>query len=60
MQRDRSEEAHVRARMAAQIDPASARARADYVIENDGDLAHLRERTRSVYDALAQAAADAS
>jgi hypothetical protein len=23
------------------------------VIENDGDLAHLRERTRAVYDALA-------
>jgi dephospho-CoA kinase len=52
MQRDRMSEAQVRARMASQIDPVQARARATYVIENDGDLSHLRERTRSVYDAL--------
>jgi len=52
VERDQTDEAHVRARMSTQIDPEEARARADYVIENDGDLAHLRERTRAVYDAL--------
>jgi dephospho-CoA kinase len=52
VQRDHTDEAHVRARMAAQIDPQEARTRADYVIENDGNLQHLRERTRAVYDAL--------
>jgi dephospho-CoA kinase len=51
-QRDRVDEAHVRARMSAQIDPEAARARADFVIENDGNLAHLRERTRVLYDRL--------
>ncbi|HTX58767.1 MAG TPA: dephospho-CoA kinase, partial [Verrucomicrobiae bacterium] len=50
--RDRSDEAHVRARIAAQISPASARGRADFTIENDGGLAQLRERTRAVYEAL--------
>ncbi len=50
--RDGLDEAHVRARIAAQIDPALARAKADYVVENDGDVAHLRERTRAVYDEL--------
>lgn len=43
---------HVRARMVTQIDPNDARARADYVIDNDGDVPHLREQTRAVYDAL--------
>jgi dephospho-CoA kinase len=38
--------------MAAQIAPDEARARATYVIENDGDLSHLRERTRAVFDRL--------
>jgi dephospho-CoA kinase len=52
VQRDGIDADHVRARMAMQIDPKDARARADYVIENDGDVAHLRERTRAVYDAL--------
>jgi dephospho-CoA kinase len=42
----------VERRMAAQIDPADARARADYAIENDGDLTLLRERSRGVFDAL--------
>jgi dephospho-CoA kinase len=51
-QRDGTDADHVRARMAMQIDPKDARARADYVIENDGDVAHLREQTRAVYDAL--------
>jgi dephospho-CoA kinase len=51
-QRDRVDEAHVRARMAAQIDPETARSLADFVIENDADLARLQTRTRQVYDAL--------
>ncbi|MGB6986099.1 MAG: dephospho-CoA kinase [Candidatus Aquilonibacter sp.] len=50
--RDGTDADHVRARMAMQMDPKDARARADYVIENDGDVAHLREQTRAVYDAL--------
>jgi dephospho-CoA kinase len=52
MARDGSDEAHVRARMAAQIDPQLARERADYVIENDGNFDRLREQTRVVYEAL--------
>jgi dephospho-CoA kinase len=44
----------VERRMAAQIDPLLARARADYIIENDGDLEQLRERSRAVYDALVE------
>ncbi len=50
--RDATERAAVERRMAAQIDPALARARADYVVENDGDLDELRERSRRVYQAL--------
>jgi dephospho-CoA kinase len=52
VQRDRLSEEQVRSRMASQIDPEQARVRATYVIENDGDLSHLRERTRAVYEAL--------
>lgn len=55
MQRDRIDEMHVRARMNAQIDPDAARARADYVIENDGNLAHLRARVTPVYEELVSA-----
>lgn len=51
--RDGIDEARVRARMAAQIDPDEARRRADYVIENDGKYDRLRERTSEVYRALA-------
>ena len=51
--RDGIDEARVRARMAAQIDPAEARRRADYVVENDGNFDRLRERTSEVYRALA-------
>jgi dephospho-CoA kinase len=50
VERDRSDEGRVRARMDAQVDPDVARRRADFVIENDGDLKHLRERTCVVYD----------
>jgi dephospho-CoA kinase len=52
VERDRLDEARVRARMAAQVEPGEARSRADYVIENDGDLEHLQERSEAVYRAL--------
>jgi dephospho-CoA kinase len=50
--RDRLDEARVRARMNAQISPEAARLRADYVVENDGDLADLRKRAWAVYEEL--------
>ena len=50
--RDGVDEASVRARMAAQISPDEARRRADYTIENDGDLSHLRAAVRAVYENL--------
>lgn len=46
--------AEIEARMDAQIDPESARARADFTIENDADLATLEERARDVFDALVE------
>jgi dephospho-CoA kinase len=52
VERDGTDEARVRARMAAQVEPERARERADFVIENDGDFQQLRERTRRVYDSL--------
>ncbi|HEY9180111.1 MAG TPA: dephospho-CoA kinase, partial [Candidatus Baltobacteraceae bacterium] len=52
MQRDGLSEEQVRSRISSQIDPGQARTLADYVIENDGDLTHLRERTRAVYEAV--------
>ena len=52
--RDKIDVGKVRARMAAQIDPLEARARADAVIENDGDISHLRARTREVFEQLAR------
>jgi dephospho-CoA kinase len=52
VERDRSDEGRVRARVDAQVDPDVARRRADFVIENNGDLEELRERTRAVYEAL--------
>jgi dephospho-CoA kinase len=54
VERDRIDEARVRARMATQISPELARERADFVIENDGNLEHLRERTGAVYAALGE------
>lgn len=50
--RDAVERDAVERRMAAQIDPALARARADYVVENDGDLDALRERSVHLHEAL--------
>lgn len=49
-------EEEARRRIAAQIDPASARNLADYVIENDGTLHALRARTGEVYEALLERA----
>ena len=56
LERDRWSEEQIRARMSAQIDPNDARARATYVIENDGDLTHLRERTTAVFERLRSSA----
>ena len=50
--RDKLIEDQIRARMGSQIDPEAARSKATYVIENDGNFAQLKERTRAVYDAL--------
>jgi dephospho-CoA kinase len=55
MQRDGVDEASVVQRMRAQIDPAEARRRATYVIENDADPATLRKRANAVYDLLLSA-----
>lgn len=52
--RDRLTEEQIRARMASQIDPEAARSRATFVIENDGNFAQLKARTRAVYDALSR------
>ncbi len=53
MARDGLDEAHVLARIAAQILPDEARARADFTIDNDADEAALRDRSEAVYRALA-------
>ena len=53
MRRDSIDRESVLQRMRAQIDPAEARRRATYVIENDADLATLHDRASAVYDALA-------
>ena len=56
LERDRWNEDQIRARMRAQIDPNEARRRATYVIENDGDLDHLRDRTEAVFKRLQSSA----
>ncbi len=50
--RDGTSEESVRARMHAQIDPEEARQRSTYVIENDSDLARLRELVGALYASL--------
>lgn len=52
VERDKLDEARVRARMAAQIEPERARRGADFIIENDGNLEHLRARAAAVYEGL--------
>lgn len=54
VERDRIDQARVRARMAAQLDPDTARRRADFIIENDGDLDRLRSRTNAVFEILSK------
>jgi dephospho-CoA kinase len=54
VERDRTDEGRVRARVAAQVDPDLARERADFVIENDGNLDHLREQTIAVFNILSK------
>lgn len=44
-------------RIDVQIDQDEARELADYVIDNDGDLPHLREQIERVYAALSQGVA---
>ena len=55
VERDRLDETRVRARMAAQIEPERAREAADFIIENDGNLKNLSERSRAIYVALTTA-----
>ncbi|HEY3676676.1 MAG TPA: dephospho-CoA kinase [Candidatus Tumulicola sp.] len=50
--RDGLSEDAIRARMAAQILPADAAERADYVVRNDASVGELRARSRAVYDAI--------
>jgi dephospho-CoA kinase len=52
VERDGANAEGVLARMRAQIDPAIARQRTTYAIENDSDLTALRERANAVYDLL--------
>jgi len=52
MRRDGATQEQIRARIASQIPVDQARRRADYVIENDGDLAHLHRQVQAIYDAL--------
>ena len=47
----------IEARMSAQIDPERAAAMADFIIENDADIATLEHRARAVYDRLSGSAA---
>lgn len=47
----------VAARMSAQIDPERAATMADFIIENDADIATLEGRARAVYDRLSRSAA---
>ncbi|HEY1534603.1 MAG TPA: dephospho-CoA kinase, partial [Polyangiaceae bacterium] len=53
--RDGYTEAQIEARIAAQMPLDEKVRRADYVLQNDGTLAQLRERADSVFDALCAA-----
>ncbi|SFD46770.1 dephospho-CoA kinase [Nannocystis exedens] len=50
--RDKLTEPEVRARLAAQLDDASRRARAHFILENDKDLAHLKQQVLDLLPAL--------
>ena len=50
--------AQIEARIAAQMPLDEKVLRADYVLQNDGSLAQLRERTDAVFDALCAAVGD--
>jgi dephospho-CoA kinase len=52
MERDKLALEDVKARMAAQMDDASRRARAQYVLENDGDLEHLKRQVEALLPKL--------
>jgi dephospho-CoA kinase len=52
MARDGVKREQVLARMHSQLPPEDLRARADFVIVNNQDLAHLHTRTDQLYDAL--------
>jgi dephospho-CoA kinase len=54
--RDGFTDAQIEARIAAQMPLDEKVRRADYVLENDGTLAQLRERADNVFDALCAAA----
>jgi dephospho-CoA kinase len=54
-QRDGSTEAAVRARIQAQMDEAEKRQRADYVLDNNGDLDDLRRQVQTLVAQLRQA-----
>lgn len=51
-QRDDASREEVAARMRHQMDPAELRARADVVIDNDGDLKHLRQQVERLYEEM--------
>lgn len=53
-QRDGSTEAAVRARIQAQMDEAAKRQRADYVLDNNGDLDDLRRQVQALVARLHQ------
>ncbi|MEM8556292.1 MAG: dephospho-CoA kinase [Bacteroidota bacterium] len=52
MARDDVSRAQVEARMQHQLDPATLRERADHVLDNSGDLAHLRAQVEVLYNGL--------
>ena len=55
MARDGATREAVRARIAHQMSAVDIRQRADFVIENDGDLDHLRAQVGALYTSLVEA-----
>lgn len=53
--RDRTSEAHVEARMRAQLPDGEYERRARYVIRNDGELAHLERAVDEVWNEIGRA-----